>query len=105
MRCVHHVSSCTNCSFTFSKLYRLPVRFQSAWVLLTCASYPLGKPGPNAVRKYIPELPPSLIFTSALNSQFSHSRTIQNRWLASPSPVMHPSRTVQLSGRSLAFQP
>src|SRR5271166_3257678 len=105
MRWVHHVSSGINCSKTFTKLYRLPVRTGSLCVLSTCASYPLGKPGPNAVRKYMPELPPWLIFTSALNSQFTHFSFIQNRWLAGPSPVMAPFFTVQDSGRSFAFQP
>src|SRR5205807_1817794 len=38
-------------------------------------------------------------------SQSAHSWTIQKRWLASPSPVMAPSRTVHDSGFWLAFQP
>src|SRR5690242_6166781 len=53
----------------------------------------------------MPEFPPSLIFTSALNSQFVHWRTIQNKWLASPSPTIIPSLAVQDSGFWLAFQP
>src|SRR4051812_42994537 len=53
----------------------------------------------------MPEFPPSLIFASALNSQFPHSRTIQNKWLASPSPTMAPSFTLHDSGWAFAFQP
>src|SRR4051812_375712 len=53
----------------------------------------------------MPELPLWLSFTSARNSQFSHSRSIQKRWLAGPSPVRTPFTTFQLSGCSLAFQP
>src|SRR5271154_3004098 len=53
----------------------------------------------------MPELPPWLIFTSALNSQLTHFSFIQNKWLAAPSPGMAPFLTVHDSGRSLAFQP
>src|SRR4051794_28683508 len=53
----------------------------------------------------MPEFPPSLIFTSALNSQFLHSRSVQNRWLLSPSPTIVPSLALQDSGFSFAFQP
>src|ERR1700691_1628645 len=105
MCCVYHVSSGPSTSRILTKLYRLPVRTGSLCELFTCASYPLGKPGPNAVRKYIPEFPMCPIFTSALNSQFTHFSVIQNRWLSGPSPVMAPSFTVHDSGCSLAFQP
>src|SRR6478672_169065 len=53
----------------------------------------------------MPELPLWLSLTSARNSQSSHSRPIQKRWLTGPSPTIAPSTTFQLSGRSLAFQP
>src|SRR5258708_2020558 len=53
----------------------------------------------------MPELPPWLILTSAWNSQFSHSSTIQKRWLAGPSPTISPFLALQLCGFSLAFQP
>src|SRR5947199_3152903 len=54
---------------------------------------------------YMPELPEWFSFTSARNSQFSHSRAIQNKWLAGPSPVIAPPTTFQLSGLPLAFHP
>src|ERR1700722_8516996 len=53
----------------------------------------------------MPEFPPWLILTSALNSQLTHFSFIQNKWLAGPSPVMAPFLTVQDSGCSFAFQP
>src|ERR1035441_7102473 len=59
---------------------------------------------PTAYGSY-EELPEWFSFTSARNSQFSHSRVIQKRWLAGPSPVMAPSTTFQLPGFSLACQP